>query len=113
MKSIRLYNLAWLLCLVGIPELVVAQPTITAVTPQSARAGTAVSITGAGFHPAAMSNIVYFGAVRATVTGGSTNSLTVTVPAGATYAPVTVTTPNGLTASSRASFVLAFSNNHL
>ena len=86
-------------------------PVISSVSPLSASAGSSVTITGNNFDPAVSNNTVYFGAVKAVVTGGSSTSLTATVPAGATYQPVSVLRmPYGLTAYSAASFDLAFTN---
>jgi hypothetical protein len=82
-------------------------PVITSFTPTSAFAGSNVIISGLNFSPVASNNIVYFGAVRATVTSASTTSLTVTVPVGATFAPITETI-NGLTAYSRQPFLPTF-----
>jgi hypothetical protein len=39
--------------------------------PASGPVGTIVTITGTGFHPVAANNTVYFGAVKATITGGT------------------------------------------
>jgi hypothetical protein len=64
-------------------------------------------ITGTNFNPVASNNIVYFGAVKATVSAASINSLTVTVPNSASYGPVSVTT-NGLTAYSESAFIVSF-----
>src|SRR6187551_3045941 len=66
------------------------QPTISSFTPSSGPLGTSVSITGTNFNAVPANNIVYFGAVKATVTSGSTTNLTVTVPAGATYNPISI-----------------------
>ena len=56
-------------------------------------------------------NIVYFGAVKATVTSGTTISLTVTVPAGATYQPISVLdNATGLTGYSSKPFITTFTN---
>ena len=66
------------------------QPTISSFTPSSGPLGTSVNITGTNFNAVPANNIVYFGAVKATVTSGSTVILTVTVPAGATYDPISV-----------------------
>ena len=56
-------------------------------------------------------NIVYFGAVRATVTSGTTTSLTVTAPAGATYQPISVLdNATGLTGYSSKPFITTFTN---
>lgn len=66
-----------------------AQPTITSFSPSSAKPGDAVTITGTNFNTTAANNIVFFGATQATVTAATATSLTVTVPSGATYAPIT------------------------
>jgi FG-GAP-like repeat/IPT/TIG domain/Immunoglobulin I-set domain/FG-GAP repeat len=82
-------------------------PVITSFSPASAFTGSIVVISGLNFSPIASNNIVYFGAVRATVTAASTTSLTVMVPVGATYTPITETV-NGLTAYSDAAFLPTF-----
>ena len=82
-------------------------PVISSFTPTSGRIGTQVTIVGSNFDLRPSKNIVYFGAVRATVTSATDSSLTVTVPAGATYEPITVTT-NGLTGYSNAPFIVTF-----
>ena len=84
---------------------VYAQPRITTVTPLLGPIGSSVTISGTNFSPG--TNIVYFGAVKAAVTAARTNSLTVIVPPGATYAPVSVTA-NGLTAYSRMPYLPTF-----
>jgi FG-GAP-like repeat/IPT/TIG domain/FG-GAP repeat len=84
-----------------------AQPQISQFSPVSGPVGTTVTITGAGFGATAASNIVFFGATRATVSAVSTSSLTVTVPAGATYQPISVTV-NSLTAWAAAPFIVTF-----
>ncbi|HEX5399643.1 MAG TPA: FG-GAP-like repeat-containing protein [Verrucomicrobiae bacterium] len=82
-------------------------PVITAVSPSSGNMGDMVSITGTNFSPVAASNTVYFGAVRAVVNAASTTNLTVTVPKGATYSPITETV-DGLTAYSGPAFSPTF-----
>jgi hypothetical protein len=84
-----------------------AVPIISAFIPASGTNGTAVTIVGTNFDSMAASNIVYFGAVRATVSSGSPTTLKVTVPVGATYAPISVTA-DGLTAWSRRPFMPTF-----
>ncbi len=81
-------------------------PTITSFTPTSGIAGSTVTITGTNFNTTAANNIVYFGAVRsATPSSVTATSLTVTVPLGAAYAPITVlNTANGLQAHSKTYF---------
>ncbi|BAV08017.1 internalin [Filimonas lacunae] len=83
--------------------VVKAQPFISSFTPTSGPIGTTVTISGSGFGAAATDNIVYFGAVKATVTAVTGTSLEVTVPAGASYSPISVTAAN-LTASSSGFF---------
>jgi hypothetical protein len=82
-------------------------PVITAFSPQSGAAGTVVNISGLNFDPTPTNNIVYFGAVRATVITASVTNLVVSVPVGATYAPITETV-NGLTAYANSSFLPTF-----
>lgn len=84
-----------------------SQPYIVSVIPPAAPVNTPVVIKGRFFNPNAAANIVYFGAVKAMVTGATDSSLTVTVPPGATYAPVSVTT-NWLTAYSPHPFIVTF-----
>ena len=65
-------------------------PVITSILPVSGAVGSTVTISGSNFNAQPSANIVYMGATKATVTLASSNSLSVTVPPGATYAPVTV-----------------------
>lgn len=92
----------------GPDSIVPGVPTIVSFLPATGAAGTVVKITGRYFAAVPEENVVYFGAVRAAVTSASTSSLTVIVPAGATFKPITVTT-NGLTAFSKQPFVTSFS----
>jgi hypothetical protein len=68
-----------------------------------------VTISGTGFSTVTSENIVYFGTVRAVVTSAGTNSLTVTVPVGATFSPITVNTHN-LVSYSSYPFLVSFAN---
>ena len=69
-----------------------AAPKITSFAPTSGTIGTTVTITGTGFSVTPASNIVYFGAVKATVSAATATSITVTVPAGAgSVVPLSVT----------------------
>ena len=79
-------------------------------SPASATVGSSVTINGGNFSAVPANNIVYFGAVQAAVADASTTSLTVTVPACATYAPITVTV-NGLVACSDQPFLPTFAGN--
>src|SRR6516162_1479010 len=85
-----------------------AQPRITSATPLSGPVGSTVTITGLNFRSNATDNIVYFGAVRGQVTSASATTLTVPIPAGATFSPITVTTPDRLTAWSPKPFLPSF-----
>ncbi len=80
-----------------------AIPRITAFSPRTAPTGTLVAIVGTNFASTPALNTVYFGAVKASVLGGSANTLTAIVPPGATYAPISVTV-NGRTGWSRERF---------
>ncbi len=84
-------------------------PTIASFTPTYGSVGTTVTITGTGFNTTATNNIVYLGAVKAVVSSATSTSLNVTVPVGATFAPITSTdTTTGLTAYSNKPFVVTF-----
>jgi len=82
-------------------------PGITGFSPASGPVGTAVTITGTYFSSTPANNIVYFGATRATVTAATTTQLTVNVPVGATYQPITVQVA-GLTGYSSKPFLVTF-----
>ena len=77
---------------------------VTSFSPTSGAIGSSMTLSGAGFSPEMASNTVFFsGGVRATVTGASETSLTVTVPPGAIYGPITITV-GGSTARSTLGF---------
>jgi hypothetical protein len=87
-------------------------PIINSISPISGPIGSLVTITGSNFNPIAANNVVYFGSVKATVTAASTTSLSVTVPVGANYEPLTVTNiSNGRSVQSIQSFNVTFSPN--
>jgi hypothetical protein len=69
---------------------VIQPPKITSISPVSGAIGANVTITGLGFSAISANNKVLFGGVHATVISSSTTSLTVSVPAGATYNQITV-----------------------
>jgi len=89
------------------PYFLFAQPTISSFSPAMGPTGTQVTITGSNFNPTPSANIVFFGAVKATVSAATPTSLTVTVPVGASYQPLTVTT-GGLMAFSALPFDITF-----
>ena len=89
-------------------------PSITSLSSYSAAPGATITITGANFNSTPGNNKVFFGAVQAAaITSGSTTTLVATVPVlpgnfGAIFAPVTVTIPSGLIASSSRPFAPVF-----
>jgi 6-phosphogluconolactonase (cycloisomerase 2 family) len=87
----------------------IAQPTITSFSPASGPVGTIDTIFGTNFSTTAASNIVYFGATRATVSSAIATRLIVTVPASATFQFITVQT-GGLTAYSSKPFIVTFTS---
>jgi hypothetical protein len=80
-------------------------PLITGFSPTQGIAGTAVTITGVNFNPAAASNNVKFNGINATVTLVTSELLTVIVPNGAATGKITLTI-NGHTAVSEADFII-------
>jgi len=91
--------------------LTVLVPAITNVAPLAGIIGDVVTIRGLNFSSVAASNVVRFGAVRAVVLTAGANQLTVAVPAGATYGPVSVTV-DGLVAMSTQIFQPSFVGNN-
>ena len=82
-----------------------AAPIISSFSPASGAVGSTVTITGTGFNTTAASNIVFFGATKATVSASTATSITVSVPQGAIYAPITVLNfGTSLVAYSKANF---------
>jgi photosystem II stability/assembly factor-like uncharacterized protein/uncharacterized protein (DUF2141 family) len=69
-------------------------PVITSLSPIKAPIGATVTINGTYFGATVAENTVFFGGVKAVVLTASTNQLTVKVPAGATFGPLTVTVNN-------------------
>lgn len=98
------YSPVWSFTTTGTTSLPVK---VTDFSPRSGPVGTSVTITGTNFSTTPAENIVWFGAVRATVTAATSSSLTVKVPTGATYAPIAVTV-KGLTAYFSSPFVVTY-----
>jgi lysophospholipase L1-like esterase len=71
-------------------RLASAAITVTSLSVYSGPSGTAVTVTGTGFDAAVANNAVYFGAAKAVISAATTTTLSVTVPAGATYCQVSV-----------------------
>ena len=87
-------------------------PKIISFSPVHSAVGSTVTLTGTNFNPTASNNIVFFGATKATVTSATTSSLTVSVPSGATYAPITVlNTESALASYSSVNFTPTFNSN--
>ncbi len=85
----------------------VSPPVVTGFTPASGPVGTQVTINGSGFNPVPGNNIVYFGGVKAVITAATRTALTVAVPPGAGYSPISVTF-NTYTGYSRKNFLVTF-----
>jgi hypothetical protein len=85
-------------------------PTVSSFTPISGKPGDTITISGTNLNPTAANNLVLFGATRATIPAATANSITAIVPAGATYAPITLfDTVSGLAANSRGKFIPTYS----
>jgi large repetitive protein len=87
-------------------------PTFNSFTPLSGPVGQVVKIAGTNFSTTPANNIVYFGAVKAMVNSATATTLFVTVPAGATYQPLSVTT-NGYTIFSKQAFNTTFPDGNI
>ncbi len=79
-------------------------PIVNNFSPNTGFIGSTVTISGANFDANPGNNIVYFGATKAVVTQASFGQLKVTVPVGASTAPISVTNPCNKTAYSAVSF---------
>lgn len=71
-------------------HLVHGQLSVDNFSPRSANAGTVISITGNGFGSQSSANAIFFGPVAAQVNSATANTLSVQVPVGAAFGPVTV-----------------------
>ena len=101
--KIRLLILTALLLTIIAANALGQVPIITSFAPSSRQGGTPTTISSTGFNPIPANNSVcYFGAIKATPSTGTANSLTVTVPAGASPLSTIVVQDNitGLQASS-------------
>jgi len=96
-----------ILCVLRTSVIFGQTPVITGFTSLTGKPGDAVGINGSGFATNKDSNIVYFGAARAQVTSAFATYMSVTIPQGAAYQPVSVTV-NGLTTYSLQSFLPTF-----
>jgi hypothetical protein len=98
---------AFLLLFICLVCKVIAQPSINSFTPASGPVGSTVTINGSGFNANPSANIVFFGSARAEVISANSAVLTVKVPAGTTFEPITVTS-NNLTGYSNRPFITTF-----
>ena len=79
-------------------------PVINSFSPNTGYIGSTVTINGAFFDPTPANNQVFFGATRATILTASFGKLTVTVPVGASTAPISVKNGCNLTGYSPLAF---------
>ncbi|HMJ67304.1 MAG TPA: choice-of-anchor tandem repeat GloVer-containing protein [Cyclobacteriaceae bacterium] len=96
-------------CTIMLNTNVSPPPVITSFEPAFGTPGATITITGSNFGANAADNIVRFGPVKATVSSVTAATVTVLVPTGAAFKPITVTA-NGLTGSSLKSFQPAFAS---
>jgi len=82
---------------------------INSFTPVSGAVGTLITINGTNFSPNINDNIVYLGAVKATVITAGSNQLVVRSEPGSSYQSISVTV-NGLTVFSDYYFLTTFDN---
>jgi len=86
-------------------------PTVSLISPNMGNPLSSVTMTGTNFNATSGNNIVYFGTTRASVTSASATSLSVTVPNGGIFAPVTVeNNACGITGSYNKPFLPTFNN---
>lgn len=83
---------------------------IDAFSPTTGKAGDTVILLGAGFIATAPQNTVRFNGTLATVSAATPNALTVSVPAGASSGPITVTNVNGSATTTQPFKVLALAS---
>ena len=89
-------------------------PVISGFSPVSGPVGTVVTIKGKGFSAQSSDDVVYFGAVMATVITASDTMVTVSVPTGASYQPLSLTNrAHNLTGYSAQPFIVRFGTGQL
>jgi FG-GAP-like repeat/IPT/TIG domain len=96
-----------LLVLFSVKNACAQKPIISGFSPTKGNIGSTVIISGSNFSATATNNFVYFGDVKATVLSATSSTITVVVPAGVSYKPISVTV-NGLTAYSSIPFTVTF-----
>ena len=106
MKKILLL-LSVLVCFFATPSAYAqcsTAPIINSFSPNTGFIGSTVTIIGANFDAIPANNQVWFGATQATIQSSSFGTLVVTVPVGATTAPIAVKNACNRTAYSQVSF---------
>lgn len=92
-----------------VTPLAINPPVITSVSPILGQVGTTVTINGKNFDSNVNGNVVYLGATKAIINAATAESLSVTVPAGASYEwPSVLNTGNGLTGYAPGKFITTF-----
>ena len=105
MKKYKILSIVLLVSLKGL-----SQPTITSLSARDGDVGATITISGTNFGAAAANNVVFFGGMKATITAATSTSITVTVPRGVQYAPLTViNTQTNLSARSSVPFLTTYS----
>ena len=112
MKTSRLSFIKYFLLAAGLLGAQIAysqKPTITSFEPTKGFYGEVITIKGSGFANKT-DMLVRFGTSVAKITESNATTIKVRVPAGASYAPISVTNllPSGLTAYTRQPFLLSF-----
>jgi YD repeat-containing protein len=85
--------------LLAVTLLGASTAAVTGFSNAGGTTGSTLTIYGSGFSTTPGNNYVYFNGVAATVVSATSNSLTVTVPSGATTSTITVTDSNGTVTS--------------
>lgn len=89
-------------------------PVISGFTPTSGPVGTVITIRGSGFSALSSDDIVYFGAVTATVITATDSMVTVSVPTGVSYQPISLTNrAHNLTGYAALPFIVRFGTGQL
>lgn len=97
----------------GFTYLLPAKPFVIALSPASGSIGTNITITGNNFNTVVAQNIVHFEKVKATVLSATDNQIVCTVPAGASFSPVTIVNlGTGLMGASAKPFAVTFESHN-
>ncbi|MGM0581870.1 MAG: FG-GAP-like repeat-containing protein, partial [Bacteroidota bacterium] len=89
-----------------------SEPQITDFSPIVGNVGDEITINGVNFDPTFSDNRVFIGGVEASITGGSSTQLTVTLPQNSYYSKIQVLTSTGLIAESSQFFTPTFTYGH-